>query len=62
MADITYIAKDAGLLYLAVVLEAWSRPGRRLGEGRHGYNPHRRHSALDYLSPMAYKQRDLVPA
>lgn len=24
------------------------------------YNPRRRHSALDYLSPMAYEQRELV--
>jgi hypothetical protein len=26
------------------------------------YNPRRRHSALDYLSPMAYEKRELVPA
>jgi putative transposase len=25
------------------------------------YNPRRRHSALDYLSPLAYEQRELVP-
>jgi putative transposase len=24
------------------------------------YNPHRRHSALDYLSPIAYEQRELA--
>ena len=26
------------------------------------YNPRRRHSALDYLSPMAYEKRALVSA
>ena len=26
------------------------------------YNPHRRHSALDYLSPEAYERRALAPA
>ena len=26
------------------------------------YNPRRRHSALDYLSPMAYEKRELSPA
>ena len=26
------------------------------------YNPRRRHSALDYLSPIAYEKRELVPA
>ena len=25
------------------------------------YNPHRRHSALDYLSPIAYEKRALFP-
>src|SRR4029450_10560718 len=27
VADITYVPTDAGFLYLAVVLDAWSRPG-----------------------------------
>jgi putative transposase len=26
------------------------------------YNPRRRHSALGYLSPIAYEKRELVPA
>ena len=26
------------------------------------YNPRRRHSALDYLSPEAYEARELAPA
>jgi transposase InsO family protein len=26
------------------------------------YNPRHGHSALDYLSPMAYENRELVPA
>jgi transposase InsO family protein len=26
----------------------------------HKYNPRRRHSALDYLSPMEYERRELV--
>jgi putative transposase len=25
------------------------------------YNPHRRHSSLDYLSPIAYEKRELLP-
>ena len=25
------------------------------------YNPRRRHSALDYLSPMTYEKRELSP-
>jgi putative transposase len=28
-------------------------------EGR--YNPRRRHSSLDYLSPIAYEKRELLP-
>jgi hypothetical protein len=26
------------------------------------YNPHRRHSGIDYLSPMEYERRHMVPA
>jgi putative transposase len=26
------------------------------------YNPRRRHSSLDYLSPVAYESRELAPA
>ena len=26
------------------------------------YNPRRRHSALDHLSPIAFEKRELVPA
>jgi putative transposase len=33
VADITYIPTWAGFLYLAVVVDAWSRPRRRLGDG-----------------------------
>jgi putative transposase len=25
------------------------------------YNPRRRHSSLDYLSPIAYEKRELLP-
>jgi len=95
VADVTYIATWAGWLYLAVVVDAWSRKvvgwamfthlrstlvldalqmairqhrpknviHHTLTEARLAvfefiegwYNPHRRHSALDYLSPNRYE-------
>lgn len=55
VADMTYVPTWAGFIYLAVVLDAWSR--RVVGWSR------RRHSRLGYLSPANFerKHREAIP-
>ena len=61
VADITYIPTWAGFLYLAVVLDAYSR--RIVGWSMattlatQFYNPRRRHSSIGYLSPIDFERR-----
>ncbi len=50
VADMTYVPTWAGFIFLAVVLDVWSR--RVVG----WYNPRRRHSALGYVSPMEFER------
>jgi putative transposase len=68
VADITYIPTWEGFLFLAVVLDVFSRRVVGLAMASHmktdlvlncieGWcNTHRRHSALGYMSPLAYER------
>ena len=71
VADITYIGTWAGFLYLAVVVDAFSRRVVGWAMATHlrtelvidalnmegFYNPHRRHSSLENHSPASYERR-----
>ena len=67
VADITYVPTLAGFLYLAIVLDVFSR--RIVGWAMDSslatdlfryiegwYNPHRRHSAIGYRSPVNFEK------
>ena len=51
IAEITYVPTWAGFSFLAAVLDACTR--QVVG----WYSPHRRHSSINYLSPVNYEQR-----
>jgi transposase InsO family protein len=61
VSDITYVPTRAGFLYLAVVVDAFSR--RVVGWAMSTslktqiVNSSRRHSRIDYLSPLKYERR-----
>jgi len=57
VADITDVPTHAGFLYLAVVLDAWSR---RVVGWSMASNPLRRHSALNYESPIEFEKKGVA--
>ena len=62
MADITYVPTWTGFLYLAVVLDVFSRRMAIFDFIEGFYNTHRIHSALDYRSPVEYEREQLMAA
>ena len=62
VADITYVPTWTGFLYLAVVLDVFSRRMAIFDFIEGFYNTHRIHSALDYRSPVEYEREQLMAA